>query len=183
MSLRIRHIRRPISYLPLLPFLMVAAGCTEEYELGQPIEMGPWTFEVSGASQGTTSGGSRAKTIRVDLVLHNYEERHRQTFDQFLENCSEGMMTICNPRIGVEDDEGNQFQAVDVRPVSGGSMRSRRWIVECPLYYGSRENPMSMDWDESAARHLDKRPADFRVIIRNPDPQRGQPRRVSIQLR
>jgi hypothetical protein len=33
-----------------------------------------------------------------------------------------------------------------------------------------------------AAEHLDKHPADFRLVIENPDHQSGQPRKISIQL-
>ena len=165
---------------------LTLSGCsrTVQLERGAPITMGPWTFSVESAVARTESGGSgsRYRHVVITLRLHNYTERHRQNFDDFLNNCSEGLMPICHPRLWLVDTDRNRFLAL-VEPVSGGSLRSERWKADFVLVPDSFRDFMRADSDELAAEHLNKEVVELRAIVENPAPQRGQPRRVSVALR
>ena len=57
-------------------------------------------------------------------------------------------------------------------------MRSRRWQAGFLLAeFSLRENT-----GDTAKRYLDKHPAEFRLMIQNPDRRKGQPREVTIRL-
>ena len=164
---------------------MVAAGvaltaCTsgDEYSLGQPITMGPWTFQVERATERIESRGSlRLKMISVTLKLENYMERHEKPFDDFIKGRTEGSL-MDHPHMELVDEAGVRFHLEDVRPLSGGSLRSEGWKASFPLVQLSMRESAT----ESAAEHFDKQPTDFRLIIENPAHRSGQPRKVSIQL-
>lgn len=157
-----------------------SAACTAEveYALRQPITMGPWTFEVERATERVeTRGALRLKVILVTLELHNYKERHEKAFDDFMSGEGENAI-MTTPNMTLVDEVGNRFDLEAFTPLSGGSLRSERWRARFPLIeFSFRE-----DSSETAARHIDKHVADFRLIIENPDYQRGQPRKASIQL-
>lgn len=146
----------------------------------EAIALGPWTFEVERADARTdVRGGDRWRTIAVHLRLHNWRERHEQTFDDFLNGNTPGAI-MCFPKLKLCDVEGTLFDGL-VRPGSGGSLRSERWTAEFLLVPGDLQHALA-DASELAKRYLDKKPADFRLLIENPDRRRGQPRRVSVQL-
>jgi hypothetical protein len=164
---------------------MLVAGVTlsacanaDEYALRQPITMGPWTFQVERATERIESQGTlRFKMISVTLKLENYMERHEKPFDDFMKGRTEGS-PMEHPHLALVDEAGNSFDAVDVSPLSGGSLRSESWRARFPLIEFSMRESSS----ETAARHIEKHPADFRLVIENPDHRSGQPRKVSIQL-
>ena len=159
---------------------LTAAACANvnEYELQQPITMGPWTFQIERATERIESHGNlRLKMISVTLKLENYMERHQKPFDDFLKGRTEGSI-MEHPHLALVDEAGNSFDAEDVSPLSGGSLRSESWSARFPLIEFSMRESSS----ETAARHIDKHPADFRLVIENPDHRNGQPRKVSIQL-
>jgi hypothetical protein len=164
---------------------MVAAGVTltactngDEYELRQPITMGPWTFQVERATERIDSRGNlRLKMISVTLKLDNYMERHEKPFDDFMKGRIEGSI-MEHPHLELVDESGNRFHLEDLSALSSGSLRSEGWKASFPLVQLSMHESAS----ESAAEHFDKHPADFRLVIENPDHRSGQPRKVSIQL-
>ncbi len=157
-----------------------ALACSggKEYQKREPIEMGPFVFSVERASQSVSSGG--IKEIHVVLELHNYEERFNPTFDDALNDNRPGSM-IAFPRAQIVDREGNSFDGW-VTPRAGGSRRSRRWEAKFPLVYPSARESLAMGAQESAAKYVDRKPEDFRLVIKNPDRRRGQPGRIWVQL-
>jgi hypothetical protein len=160
---------------------LILTGCGpvggKVYQLDQPIQMGPWTFAVTGAKERTENRGrDRYKTIVIVVELENYMERHEKPFDDFLNGSTQNSM-MSHPKMWLVSEAGKKFDG-DVRPESGGSMRSRRWQAEFLLAeFSLRENT-----SDTAKRYLDKHPADFRLVIQNPDRRKGQPREVTIQL-
>ncbi len=163
-----------------MAWTLALGGCSggEEYQRGDPIEMGPFVFSVGRASQSIASGG--IKEIHVVIELHNYEERFDPTFDDALNGKRTGSV-IALPRSTIVDEEGNSFDGW-ISPLSGGSRRSRRWDARFWLVYPSTRESLAMGADESAAKYRDRRPEDFRIVIKNPDRRRGQPSRIWVQL-
>ena len=169
-----------------LGLILISCVLEETYGLHQPIEMGPWTFEVQRATERIKGGSNPSKKIILFLKLHNYRERHRKPFDDFLNGTSKpsvkALPSISFPRLKLVDGEGNEFDGW-ISPTSGGSMRSEHWQAHFPLISMSIRDILSADEDtDSAAEHIDKHLADFRLVIENPDVREDQPRRVSIQL-
>lgn len=167
-------------FLTMLVVGITCTACTssKEYDLGEPIRMGPWTFQAERASERIESRGNlRLKIVSVTLKLENYMERHEKPFDDFMKGRTAGSI-MDRPHMEIADEAGNRFHLEDLRPASGGSLRSEGWSATFPLV----ELSMRASATESAAQHLDKHPADFNLVIENPDHQSGQPRKVSIQL-
>jgi hypothetical protein len=159
---------------------LIVMGCAQPeekvYGLYDPIEMGPWVFQVTGAKGRTENRGIRLKVISVSLELENYQERHEKPFDDFLNGRKQNSALI-RPKIWLVSDAGKKFDG-SVSPKSGGSMRSKRWNVAFELVeFSMRENS-----SDTAKRYFDSQPADFRLVIQNPDRREGQPREVAIQL-
>jgi hypothetical protein len=115
--------------------------------------------------------------ISVTLKLDNYMERHEKPFDDFLKGRTKGAL-MDHPHMELVDEAGVRFHLEDLSPLSGGSLRSEGWNASFPLVQISMRESAT----ESAAEHFDKHPADFRLVIENPDHRSGQPRKVSIQL-
>jgi hypothetical protein len=84
-----------------------------------------------------------------------------------------------DPHFQLVDDAGAQFSGW-LTPVSGGSLRSEQWRAEFVLV---PDDFGMQDADELAAAHLNKRLADLRIVLENPDRRRGQPGRVAVRLR
>ena len=157
---------------------LTACANGDEFELRQPITMGPWTFQVERATERIESRGSlRLKMVSVTLKLDNYMERHEKPFDDFMKGRTEGSI-IEHPHLALVDEAGNRFDVEDLSPLSGGSLRSEVWNARFPLIQFSMRESSS----ETAAEHLEKHPADFHLVIENPDHRKGQPRKVSIRL-
>jgi hypothetical protein len=144
----------------------VLVGCarTEEYQLGQRIDMGPYSFEVLSADEGTWAS---QPTINILFRLDRddaapFTSDFRRSFAYKME---------------VVDAAGNAFP-VDPAPQSpvyrAGRYRSDRYLAEVRL-------SASHEGVRDSAR-IGKTASDFRLIIDNPDPGRDQPRRVAIQL-
>ena len=159
------------------------AGCstTESYELGQSIEMGPWTFEVERVRDivDTQSDGHRQKMVTVTLRLHNYTERYEATFDDFLNGRRPGgMIPISFPKLKLMHEDGATFVA-SVRPVSAGSLQSERWQAQAWLL---PDNAGIRNWNELWNRYADASLSELVLMIDNPDRRSGQPRQVTITL-
>lgn len=164
----------------ILVACLMSLGCAEtEYEMGQPITMGPWTFEVERTTERIENRGrDRYKFILVTVRLDNYTERHEKPFDDFMNGSSEGSI-IANPRTALVDADGNRFDG-SFSPTSGGRWRSERWEARFILVPSNAG--LFDDASDLAEEHLDKRAGDFRLVIENPDWRRGQPRKASMRL-
>ncbi len=168
------------SFLSILAAVAITTACAngDEYALRQPITMGPWTFQVERVTERIESRTSlRLKVVSVTLKLDNYMERHEKPFDDFMSGETRGLVTA-PPHLMLVDEAGNRFYVEDLSPLSGGSLRSEGWNARFSLIQHSMRESAS----ESAAEHFDKHPADFRLVIENPDHRSGQPHKVSIQL-
>jgi hypothetical protein len=177
-----RHRRRVrLSCCTLFAACLALTACTSttEYDLGQPVAMGPWTFRIERASEKIERrAGDSRKTVSVVLRLDNYRERHDTTFDDFLNGHSTSSM-FSNPHFQLVDDKGAQFSGWLI-PVSGGSLRSEEWRAEFVLV---TDDFSVQDASELAAAHLNKQLADLRIVLKNPERRRGQPGRVAVRLR
>jgi hypothetical protein len=153
-------------------------GCSgnERYEMGQTIEMGPFTFRVESASAATSShDGKPRREIAVELWQLNVEPGENIDLARFLIPGSE---FAPRPQIKIRDREGHEYLG------SVGLKRGDRWPVSFELVAGSRFTAASRERaDRFAEQQLSKGPRDFRLYITNPDRRAGQPREVWLQLR
>ena len=163
---RIDTCNRPAAVFVALLASAVLVGCarTEEYQLGQRIDMGPYSFEVTSADAGTRNSD---RTISI-LFRLNRDDTAPFTTD-FWQSFAYKMEIV--------DAAGNAF-TVDPHPQSpvyrGGRNRSERYLAEVKL------SP-SLEGVRDSTR-IGKTASDFRLIIDNPAPEGDQPRRVAIQL-
>ncbi len=167
----------------LIATSLVSCSKGTSYRLGDPISMGPWTFEVESVREQIESHTSfRVKIVELTFQLQNYRERHEKTFDDFLNGSGErrGMLAsmFVDPHFWLVDEEGNRFLAL-LSPVSGGSLRSERWRVRFELVNGKPSEDAALQ----AARYLNRDLADFRLVIENPNHRKGQPRKIVVALR
>jgi hypothetical protein len=162
------------SRLFILLFLFLLIGCgSGGYSLNQQIEMGPFVFEVSGASEGFDylNNSERYKKIYVDLLLDT--EKSAETnieFHDFMNGMSKGHRMIIFPTMKIEDKSGAKFDG-DVKKVSGNT----RWRAEFLLMNFARGIKSRLDY-------LDRTTSDFNLIIKNPDRRKGQPSVIQIKL-
>jgi len=145
-------------------WLLGCAG-TQEYQLGQPIDMGPYSFEVVSTDEGRWGS---VTTINIHFRLTRDDTAPFTT--DFWESFVYKMELV--------DAAGNAFP-VDPHPVSpvykGGRQRSDRYRAEVrlsPSHEGVRDGS-----------RIGKASGDFKLLIDNPAPEGDQPRRVAIQLR
>ena len=156
-------------------FLICTSGCDSgRYIVGQQIEMGPFVFEVSGASEGVDyiNGSEEYKKIYVDLLLDT--EKSTETnikFDDFMNCKSKGNRMFISPAMKIKDKSGTKFDGVDVKSVGG----TTRWRADFWLIVHSRGTKSRLDY-------LDRTSSDFNLIIKNPDRRKGQPNIVNIKL-
>jgi hypothetical protein len=157
--------RRVVAAIALCACCLVL-GCArvEEYQLGQAIEMGPYTFEVSRASEGRWSS---TKTIDILFRLH------RDDTKPFTTSFRDSFMF----QMELVDAAGNAFP-VDPSPIApisrGGRLRSDRYRAEVrlsPSHEGVRD-----------AEKIGTSAGDFTLMISNPSPEANQPRRVAVRL-
>ena len=155
---------------------LVGCSSTKRYELGQTIEMGPFSFRVERASSkvGHESGRQR-RVIEVDFWLLSGESDSGVALGPFF---TPGNALVSHPHIKIEDRHGHEFPGrVDVRD-------GDHWPVSFRLVGRGGFSPSERETaEEIAASHLEMGPRDFRLYIRNPDRRGQQPRAVWIQLR
>lgn len=171
--------RRRIHNLSAVVLVIISAGlfclgCStaEDYEMTDEIEMGPFTFQVRGA-YATTPGVGHPQII-VDFWVKNDDSDGAISFDELFNDLidPEGNKTkgfILHPHANIVDDHGHKFQGTH----NDNSARFILWEVRL----------RSEDEDRFEEQHKDMQPGDFKLVITNPDPQKGQPRTVSVQLR
>ena len=165
---RIDTCSRPAAVVAGLLYAgVVLVGCarTEEYQLGQPIDMGPYSFVVASADEGTWAS---EPTLSILFRLNRDDTAPFTTdfWQSFLD------------KMEIVDAAGNTF-TVDPHPQSpvykSGRNRSDRYVAKVklsPSFEGVRDRD-----------RIGKTASDFRLIIDNPAPEGDQPRRVAIQLR
>ncbi len=155
---------------------LLCLGCSrsEDYTMGQTIEMGPFAFQVESASVTTPDDGH--PVVFVNFRLLSDESQGKIPFDRLLndEVDSEGNATarkmiipIVFPWTAVVDSHGHRF----VGNVIGLSGRYIIWEIRL------------RDQDRFDKAHRDMQAEDFRLVIKNPDRRKGQPHTASIQLR
>jgi hypothetical protein len=158
--------RRPSIVVALMCAGGWLTGCAraEEYALEQPINMGPYSFEVVSAEDG--QWGS-APTVDIRFRIRRDDTvPFTTTFKS-----SFGF------KMAIVDAAGNTFP-VEPDPISpvyrGGRYRSDRYLARVRL------SPSHEGVRDSA--RIGKAAADFRLLIENPAPEQDQPRRVAIPL-
>jgi hypothetical protein len=137
--------------------------------IGEPIEMGPYTFSVVSAKPGkqweSSEGTYREIVVRVRV--------HRDDTAPFTENFSSSF----TDKIAIEDPAGNSIGTTPApeQPVQKAG-RSRSEYYTCVFRY-SRSSEGVRDF-----ARIGTRPEEFRLLVTNPSRQRGQPRRVVVPL-
>jgi len=187
-----------VAAIACTPILLAGCGRTEQYEMGQRIDMGPYTFEVAGAKIGSTQHADRTVIPTVELLLRLVRDDTAPYTTDFAHSFRTGMQLV--------DATGNTFRVfprtnvrdykVDMRgevtPIGsyfptttevyrGGRKRadSYRASVELnPEYVGLRRG-MTVMHREGVGTAV----SDFKLIIDNPDRQGEQPGRAEIPLR
>ena len=166
-AVRIDTCGRPVAVVTgLLCAGAVLVGCarTEEYQLGQRIDMGPYSFEVASADEGTWAS---ERTISILFRLH------RDDTAPFTTDFWQSFVY----KMEIVDAAGNAF-TVDPHPQSpvyrAGRQRSDRYLAKVKLSH-------SLEGVRDSAR-IGKTASDFKLVIDNPAPEGDQPRRVAIQL-
>jgi hypothetical protein len=149
---------------------LASLGCekkTQEYRMDQPINMGPFSFEVERTEEAVKlkhpSEGPNLEIRVYFRMLDNKTPPFGKTLDE----------TLLEVRI--RDKAGNTIESPGPRVVSGDRHHPSEWVEifeVSPSLMGVRDRTK-----------LGKSASDFRLIIDNPDVREGQPERVSIQLR
>ena len=163
-------------------------------ELGQHIDMGPYTFEVAGAKKGRTQiSDRRMASIEVLFRLHRDDTAPFTTdFNHSFRN-----------RMQLVDTAGNTFQVFptpntqeyemsmggEAQPVAG------YWPTSREVYRAGRRSsdtyratiPLDAEYDNrgrerGAHERFGDAVSDFRLIVDNPRRMDDQPGRVVIQL-
>src|SRR5262245_55372912 len=154
-----RLVDAPLAIVTLaLVCTFTLVGCASEIDVAmrQPIAMGPWTFDVHDSSDRIESrGGQQLKIVSVYIELHNYEERHEQPFDNFINGYSAGA-AMAFPHLKLQDQSGTTFDGM-LTPSSGGSLRSRQWRADFVLVPSSTLGLGGGDGIDYAPKYLDTR--------------------------
>ncbi len=143
-------------------------ACTHTARVGEPIDMGPFTFIVQRAYEDRWATEDRCGAIVLSLKL-TASEHAKVHFDDFLNDNTTPKMVL-HPAAELRDRAGHRYIGWATR-VEGRA----DWQVVFPLSY--EETIMS---DPTCA--ATKAPADFQLAIANPDVRSGQPRQVVVAL-
>jgi hypothetical protein len=148
-------------------------ACTPEteYKMGQPIEMGPFTFVIEHAYERLSAfpNGDPRMEIFVDLRL-DAAVGAKVKLDEFLNDTAGERGMIIHPHVEIRDKDGQSFMGW-VRRVSGRQL----WRAEFALVDDA-------EGVASAPRYLHRRASDFRLVIDNPDRRSGQSKRAAVML-
>ena len=137
--------------------------------IGEPIEMGPYTFSVVSATQGkqweSAEGTYREIVVRVRILRDDAEPFSESFSSSFVDS------------LKIVDAAGNSIgtSPTPVFPIyTAGRYRSEYYT--CRFRFSRSSNGVR-DFD-----NIGTRPQDFRLVISNPIQEGSQPRRVSVQL-
>jgi len=161
-------MRTAVSIL-IAALLMSGCETTTQSAMGEPIEMGPYTFAVISATQGqqweSSEGTYREIVVRVRVLRDGTEPFTDSFSSSFIDN------------MRIVDAAGNSI-GTSPAPVGatfkGGRYRSEYYTC---LFRFSRSSDGVRDF-----ANIGTRPQDFRLVITNPAPEGEQSRRVSLQL-
>ena len=162
--------RQDIAIVLALCASLASPGCqkkTQEYHIEQPINMGPFSFEVERTEEASKlvhpSEGPSLEIRVYYRMLDNKTPPFGKTIDESLLD------------VRIVDKAGNSIESGGPRVVSGNRRHPSEWcdtFTVSPSLIGVRDKA-----------RLGQSSADFRLIIDNPDVRDGQPERVSVQLR
>ena len=154
----------------LLTLLLWDCSRETEYKIGQTIEMGPFAFVVEEAYErlSSFSGGDPKMEILVELRLVAAAGA-KVKFDEFLNDTAGQRRMIIYPHVEIRDKDGHKFLGW-VSRISGRD------------YWRAAFSLVDDVGVESARQYLDRRAADFYLLIDNPDRRPGQPSRVAVTL-
>ena len=185
-----------VAAIACTPILLAGCGRTEQYDMGQRIDMGPYTFEVAGAKKGSTQHSDRTVIATIELLLRLVRDDTAPYTTDFAHSFRTRMQLVdatgntfrVSPRTNVRDYKvdlhgevspiGSYFPTT-TEVYRGGRKRadSYRASVEInPEYLGRGMNVMHREGVGTAV-------SDFKLIIDNPDRQGDQPGRAEIPLR
>jgi hypothetical protein len=160
---------RAAVHISIAMLVMSGCGTATQSALGEPIEMGPYTFAVISATQGqqweSIEGPYHEIVVRVRVL--------RDGTEPFTDNFSSSF--IDNMRI--VDAAGNSIgtSPTPVAPTyKAGRYRSEYYTC---LFRYSRSSDGVRDF-----ANIGTRPQDFTLVITNPAPEGAQAHRVSLQL-
>ena len=186
-----------VAAIACTPILLAGCGRTEQYEMGQRIDMGPYTFEVAGAKTGSTQHSDRTVIPTIELLLRLVRDDTAPYTTDFAHSFRTRMQLV--------DATGNRFSVFpttntreyrviqgEVTPIGsyfptsaevyrGGRKRadSYRASVELNPEYVGLDRGMKVMHREGVGTAV----SDFKLIIDNPDRQGEQPGRAEIPLR
>jgi hypothetical protein len=162
---------RRLGSLAWLALFLCACTPETEYKMGEPIEMGPFTFVVEDAYEKLAAfpNGDPRMEIFVDLRL-DAAAGAKVKLDEFLNDTAGDRGMIIHPHVEIRDKDGQSFMGW-VRRISGRQL----WRAEFPLV----DDAGGVD---SAQHYLDRRASDFRLVIDNPDRRSGQSSRAAVML-
>jgi hypothetical protein len=166
----VTRLTRTIALSAWVGLATAACGRVETYAMDQPIGMGPYTFAVVAATEGKS-------WISVEGPFHEIEVRLRIDRDDaapFTSSFSEAFIE----HFQIVDESGNSIGTTPV-PISptyrGGRYRATQYSC---LFRFSRSSSGVRNFSA-----IGTRPSAFQLIIDNPSPEDGQPRRVAVRLR
>ena len=155
-------------------------GCSR-YDMEEPIEMGPFTFEVTGVSERVTHQYARpTKQITVQLGLVSNESR--RDLLHFLEGTEKGFDGIVWPYYKLEDSHGHRFDNRGQASSSGRNISFDLWRRPTGFQLGGRRRVNKDALDDWSDDHVNMAAEDCWLVITNPEIRRGQPGAASIRL-
>jgi hypothetical protein len=165
----VTRLTRTIALSAWVGLATAACDRVEPYAMDQPIAMGRYTFAVVAATEGKT-------WISAEGPVHEIEVRLRIDRDDsapFTSSFSESFIE----HFQIVDEAGNNIGTTPV-PISptykGGRYRASQYSC---LFRFSRSSSGVRDFSA-----IGTRPAAFQLIVDNPAPEDGQPRRVAVPL-
>jgi hypothetical protein len=182
-----------VAALACTAILSIACGSTEQYQMAQRVDMGPYTFEVAGAKTGFTRAAPRNPTIEVLFRLHRDDTAPFTT--DFADSFKRRMQLV--------DAAGNTFvvfpvpntQEYQIGGVGDATPIRGYWAPSAEVHRGGRRRAdtyrASVDLSPAYMtgmgnighrENVGKTVSDFKLIIDNPDRGGDQPSRVVIQL-
>jgi hypothetical protein len=146
-----------------------ACDAAIQSQIGEPIEMGPYTFSIVSATQGqqweSVEGTYREVIVRVHVLRDDTPPYTESFSSSFIDS------------MRIIDAAGNSIGATPM-PMSpnyrGGRYRSEYYM--CRFRF-SRSSEGVRDFER-----IGTRPHDFRLMITNPVREGSQPRKVAIKL-
>ncbi len=153
----------------MLSLGLCACADPVQYEMRQPISMGPFTYSITSARQGkswqSADGPFREIEVRIRVELDETAPFTDSFTSYFL------------GRLHIVDAAGNRIGA-DPQMISptyrAGRARSDEYLC---VFRSSRSHDGVKDFDA-----IGTTPKDFRLLIDHPAPTGDEPRRAAVQL-